>query len=241
MSEIVELLAVVAHPDDAELLCAGTLIRAADQGYRTAVLDLTAGEAGSFGTRSERAEEASAAARIMGLAVRRSAGLPDGQLVNTLDARLAVAATIRELRPRVVIAHWPEARHPDHRAAAELARDGAFVAGMRNAPIAGEPHRPHKLLYALCYQEHAPHPSFVVDISEQMTRKLDAIFAFRTQFEGKTAMGDVMGGGDRPLREQILASHAHYGGLIRRPYGEPYLTREAVRVDDVVALEVNSL
>jgi len=238
---MIDLLAVMAHPDDAELLCAGTLIRAADQGYHTAVLDLTAGEAGSFGTRAGRAAETSQASRILGLSDRRSANLPDGRLVNSFEARMTVAAIIRELRPRVVIAHWPEARHPDHRAAAELARDGSFAAGMRNAPLTGEPHRPHKLLYALCYQERAPHPTFVVEISDQMARKLEAIFAYGSQFEGKTAMGDVMGGGDRPLHDQILASHAHYGSLIRRPYGEPYYTREAVRVDDVVALEVNSL
>jgi bacillithiol biosynthesis deacetylase BshB1 len=237
---VIDLLAVVAHPDDAELLCAGALLRAADQGHRTGILDLTAGEAGSFGSRAGRARETEAASAILRLAERRTAGLPDGQLENSLEARLAVAGLIRELRPRVVIAHWPEARHPDHRAAAELARDGCFVAGMRNVPLAGEPFRPYKLLHALCYQEHAPPPSFVVDISEQMDRKLDAIFAYGSQFAGKTAMGDVMGGGDRPLREQILAAHAYYGGLIRRRFGEPYFTREATLVEDVVGLAVNS-
>jgi N-acetylglucosamine malate deacetylase 1 len=114
-----------------------------------------------------------------------------------------------------VIVHWPEARHPDHRAASELGRDACFLAGVRNADVEGEPFRPHKLIYCLTYAEHAPKPTFVLDISAVMERKLDAIFAFGSQFEGKTAMGDVFAGGDRPLREQIGALHAQYGSWIR--------------------------
>lgn len=196
----VDLLAVVAHPDDAELLCAGALLRAADAGHRTGILDLTAGEAGSFGDRELRAAERDAASRVLGLHARRTASLPDGALENTPAARAAVATLLRELRPRVVITHWGDARHPDHRAAAGLARDACFMAGMRNAPVPGEPYRPHKLLYALTYQENAPRPSFVLDISAVMERKLEAIFAFASQFARKTAMGDVTGGGERPLR-----------------------------------------
>lgn len=237
---MIDVLAIVAHPDDAELLCGGALLGAADRGQRTGVLDLSAGEAGSFGTPGVRAEEMARATAVLGLSDRRTAGLPDGRLENTIAARLAVAALLRELRPRVVIAHWPEARHPDHRAAAELARDACFVAGLRNAVVDGEPHRPFKLLHALTYQEHAPRPTFVLDVSAQMERKLDAIFAYRSQFGGKSAMGDVLGGGDRPLREQILAHHAHYGSLIRRRFGEPYFTREAMLVEDLTALGVNS-
>ncbi len=237
----VDLLAIVAHPDDAELLVGGTLARAADQGHRTAVLDLTGGESGSWGDPGTRGEEARRAAHILGLAVRHSAGLPDGALENTSSARAIVAGHIRALRPRVVLLHWLEARHPDHRAAARLGYDACFMAGLRNAAVAGEPHRPHKIAYALTYREDAPKPTFVVDITDQMERKIDAIFAFGTQFEGKTAMGEVFGGGERPLREQIRAHHAHYGSMIRRPYGEPFWTTETMLVDDVVALQVVSI
>lgn len=236
---MIDLLAVMAHPDDAELLCAGALLRAADAGRRTAILDLSGGERGSWGDAAQRAAEAAEAARRLGLSERRTAGLPDGALENTAAARAAVAAHIRELRPRVVILHWPEARHPDHRAASELGRDACFLAGVRNSDVAGEPFRPHKIVYALTYAEHAPKPTFVVDVSEQMERKIDAIFAFGSQFEGKTAMGDVFSG-ERPLREQILACHAYYGSLIRRPYGEPYWTRETMRVDELSQLEVST-
>ena len=237
----VDLLAIVAHPDDAELLCGGTLARAADQGYRTGVLDLTGGESGTWGDAGTRRAEAERAAAILGVAVRRSALLPDAALENTPAARIIVAEHIRVLRPRVVILHWREARHPDHRAAAALGYDACYLAGLAHGPVGGTPHRPRKVLYSLTYREDAPKPTFVVDITAQMERKLDAIFAFGTQFEGKTAMGEVFGGGERPLREQILAHHAHYGSLIRRPYGEPFWTRETMKVDDVVALEVVSI
>ncbi|MFS8637700.1 MAG: bacillithiol biosynthesis deacetylase BshB1 [Gemmatimonadota bacterium] len=236
---VVDLLAIMAHPDDAELLCGGTLIRAADQGYRTGVLDLTAGESGTWGDAARRREEAARAARILGLAVRANAGLPDAALENTPETRWIVARHIRALRPRVVILHWPEGRHPDHRVASQLGYDACFLAGLRRAPIEGEPHRPHKVLFALAYREDPVKPSFVVDITDQFERKLEAIFAYGSQFEGKTAMGEVFGG-ERPLREQLRAHAAHYGSLIRRPYGEPFVTRETLRVDDVVSLDVRS-
>lgn len=237
---MIDVLAVMAHPDDAELLCGGALLRTAYAGRATGVLDLTGGERGSWGSATARQREAEAASLVLRLAVRRTAGLPDGALCNSADARAQVASVVRELRPHVVLVHWPDARHPDHRAAAELARDACFLAGVRNAPIEGEPFRPHKLIHCLTYAEHAPKPTFVVDISEVMERKLDAIFAYASQFEGKTAMGDVYGSGDRSLREQILAHHAHYGSWIRRAYGEPYWTREVMRVDDISQLDVTT-
>jgi N-acetylglucosamine malate deacetylase 1 len=238
-ARMIDLLAIMAHPDDAELLCAGALLVTAARGGRAAILDLTAGESGSWGTPSGRAEEAAAAARILGVEERRTAGLPDGALGNTPETRAVVAAHIRRLRPRVVLAHWSDARHPDHRAASELARDASFTAGVRNAPLEGEPWRPHKLAFALTYAENAPKPTFVVDISDVMERKLEAIFAFGSQFENRPAMGDVFGG-DRPLRDQIRAYHAYYGSQIRRPYGEPYWTKETMLVEDVTQVGVSS-
>jgi bacillithiol biosynthesis deacetylase BshB1 len=238
---VADLLAIMAHPDDAELLCGGALIQAADQGYTTAVLDLTKGEAGSYGDPDGRAAEALAAARILGLASRENAGLPDGALTNTPETRALVAAFIRRLRPRTVILQWPEARHPDHRAASELGKDACFLAGLRNAPIEGEPHRPSKVVYSLTYQEATIKPTFVLDITDQIDRKLDAIFAFASQFAGRSALGDVFGGGDRAFRDQVRTHAAHYGSLIRRPFGEPYWTRETMLVSDLVKLPVNSI
>jgi N-acetylglucosamine malate deacetylase 1 len=236
----VDLLAIVAHPDDAELLCGGTLARAAQLGHRTGILDLTRGELGSAGTPELRAGEAKEAARILGVTERANAGLPDGGLEATTETRRVVAAWVRRLRPRLVVTHWPGARHPDHAAAARLAQAACFLAGLKKYDADGEPHRPHKLMYSLVYQESWKRPTFVVDITDQMERKLDAIFAFASQFSSKSAMGDVRAGGDRPLREQILALHAQYGSWIRTRYGEPFWTREVMRADDPLVLEVGS-
>jgi len=236
----VDLLALVAHPDDAELLCGGTLARAADQGYTTGILDLTAGETGTRGNAALRSREAERAAEILGVAVRRNAGLPDGALENTPASRSAVAAHLRTLRPRTVILHWTEGRHPDHRVASRLGYDACFLAGLSNAPLDGEPHRPVKILYATAFREDAPEPTFVVDISDQIDRKLNAIFAFASQFEGKTWAGEIFPGGHRTLRDQILAHSAHYGSRIRTAYGEPFWTRETLRVDDPVDLPVTT-
>lgn len=235
-----DLLAIVAHPDDAELLCGGTLIRAADAGHRTGILDLTGGEVGTAGNAVLRGQESERASEILGLGTRRVAGLPDGSLTNTPENRAIVAGIIRDLRPDTVILMWPQARHPDHSAASRLGYDAAFVAGLGKAPVDGTPFRPRKMLYAMAYREHAPRPSFVVDITDQMERKLEAIFAFGSQFEGKKGMGEVYPGGDRDLREQLKVHAAYYGGLIRTGYGEPFWTRETMAVDGVVGLPVAS-
>lgn len=232
----IDLLAIMAHPDDAELLVGGTLAKAVAQGHSVGILDLSGGEGGSFGNASLRAQEAEKAASILGIKLRRTAGLPDAKLENTMAARERVAEIIRELEPATVILHWPEARHPDHRAASELGRDACFLAGI------GGGHRPKKILYSLTYQETHVKPTFVVDISAQMDQKLKAIFAFDSQFGGgKTAMGDVLGAETRGLPEQIVALHAYYGSLIRKDYGEPFFTRETVAIADVVGLEVRSM
>lgn len=233
-----DLLAIVAHPDDAELLCGGTLIRAADRGHATGVLDLTGGEAGSAGTAALRSEEADRATRILGLAERRNAGLPDGALENTPETRARVAGVLRELRPDVVILMWPEGRHPDHRVASQLGWDASFLAGLSRAPVEGAPFRPRKVIHAAAYREHPPKPTFVVDITEQMDRKIEAIYAYGSQFEGRKGMGEVYPGGQRDLREQLRVHHAYYGGLIRTEYGEPFWTRETMAVDDVITLDV---
>jgi N-acetylglucosamine malate deacetylase 1 len=237
---VVDLLAIMAHPDDAELLCGGTLALAAQQGHRTGVLDLTGGEAGTQGNAEGREHEAREAAAILGLTARRNAGLPDAALENTPETRAIVARWIRILQPRTVILHWPEGRHPDHRVASSLGYDACFVAGLRRVPVEGEPHRPRAMIYAQSYREDAVRPSFVVDITTVIERKLDALFAFGTQVSGRKALGEVFGAGERSLREQLLAHAAHYGSFIRCPYGEPFWMRETMRVDDVVGLEVSS-
>jgi bacillithiol biosynthesis deacetylase BshB1 len=236
----VDLLAIAAHRDDVELTCAGTLIRAIDQGYSAGILDLTAGETGTRGSAEVRAEEAQAAARVMGITERLNAGLPDAHLANTDATRRAVVEAIRHFRPRVVIVPFPVGRHPDHRIASELARDACFLSGLRKYDAGGEVHRPNKVLYALAYREDPVKPTFVVDISDQFERKMKAIHCYSSQFDGATNAGEIFPTG-QDLYSLIATQNAHYGSLIRTRYGEPYFTHETMVVDDVVKLEVQSM
>ncbi|HEY9015622.1 MAG TPA: bacillithiol biosynthesis deacetylase BshB1 [Gemmatimonadales bacterium] len=236
----VDILAIAAHRDDVELTCAGTLLKAVDAGYRVGILDLTAGEAGTRGTASLRAEEAEKAAKILGVSERRNAGLPDAHLQNSDETRRAIVEQIRDLAPRVVVLPFPVGRHPDHRVASELGRDACFLAGLQRYQAAGNPHRPHKLLYALSYREDPVKPTFVVDISAQFDRKLAAIKCYASQFDGAKAAGEIFPTG-QDLYSLVETQNAHYGSLIRKRYGEPFFTSETIEVEDVVRLGVQSM
>jgi bacillithiol biosynthesis deacetylase BshB1 len=235
----VDVLAIAPHPDDAELLCGGTLAKLARAGHRTGILDLTRGEMGTRGSVALRAAEAERAAAVLGVAVRENFGLPDTAIDNGADTRRRLAVLIRRLRPQVVIAPAPKGRHPDHRVASQLVRDACFLAGIRKIDPDTEPHRPRKLLYAIAYREDHVKPTFVVDISADFETKLAAVACYASQFEGLTQAGEVYPTG-APLAEVIRHQCAHYGSLIRCLYGEPYWTHETVRIDDVMALQVES-
>ena len=236
----IDLLAIAAHRDDVELTCAGTLLRARDQGHTTAILDLTAGETGTRGSADLRAEEAARAARILGVAERASAGLPDAHLTNDEASRRVVVGWIRRFAPRVVILPFPVGRHPDHRVASELGRDACYLAGLEKYPAEGAPFRPFKILYALAYREDPLKPTFVVDISAQFERKMEAIRCYASQFEGAKNAGEIFPTG-QDLYSLIEIQNAHYGSLIRTRYGEPFYTHETMAVEDVVRLEVQSM
>jgi bacillithiol biosynthesis deacetylase BshB1 len=236
----VDVLAIAAHRDDVELTCAGLLLKAVDQGYRTAILDLTAGEAGTRGSAERRAEEAARAAEILGVVERRNAGLRDAHLANDGPSRRVVVEAIRYFAPRVVVLPFPVGRHPDHRIASELGRDACYLAGLAKYEAGGQPHRPFKVLYSLSYREDPIKPSFLVDISAQFERKLAAIRCYGSQFDGATAAGEIFPTG-QDLYSRVETQNAYYGSLVRTRYAEPYFTAETVLVEDVVALGVQSL
>ncbi len=236
---MIDLLAIAPHPDDAELLCGGTLLRAADLGRKTAILDLTAGELGSRGTPETRRAEAEEAAALLGLSERRNLGLPDARIQNDEATRVLLVNTLRELRPRTVILPYFEGRHPDHRISAQLGYDACYLSGLKNYPAAGEPHRPAKVVWALAYREHAVKPTFVVDTSAVFERKLEAIRCYASQFDDVQAMGELFPA-QVSLYELVRIQDAHYGSLIRTAYGEPFHTRETMRVEDVTELPVST-
>ncbi len=239
-----DVLAIAAHSDDIEQTCGGTLIKMAGLGYRTGALDLTAGDMGTRGTPELRIEESHAAGRHMLLSWRGNLRLPDARLENTLAARLSVAAKIRELRPRVVILPYWEARHPDHYRAGELAYEACFLAGLKKLDESTAPHRPFKVIYSSLYANVMP--SFVVDISEEFERRMAALLNYESQYGSQQSAGtgagegsDLFPGADE-IRERLASVARFYGNLIGVKYGEPFVVKEAMRVEDVVAMDVRS-
>ncbi len=233
-----DLLALFAHPDDAELLAGGTLIGAVDRGHRVAIVDLTRGELGSKGSPELRAEEAAQAAAVMGVAHRESLGLPDGQLAHSDAMRRAVVEAIRRHRPRTVVTHYPVGRHPDHRLTAELVRDACFLSGLVNYPADGDKHRPDKLCFSLSYREDRVAPTFVVDTTNQIDRKIAALRCFASQWSPETLQGGELHPTGQPFFELVRTQDAHSGSLIRCGYGEQWWTLETVAVPDIVTMGV---
>jgi len=244
MSEVsagFDVAGICAHPDDAELVMGGTLAREVQAGRRVVLLDLTRGEAGSRGSPETREAEAVEAARILGASHRESLGLPDARLDPSVDQRDIVVSAIRRLRPRVVLLqHWKQ-RHPDHSAASRLVYDACFVAGLRNyRPELGEAFRPFKLAYATSMTEAAEvAPTFVVDITATFETKMRAIRAFKSQFEA--APGESVTLPFDRFQDAVEVTARRHGQRIGVAYGEGFVTREPLRVDDLLALAVRSI
>ncbi len=235
-----DVLAIAAHPDDVELTCGGTLLKMAAQGYKTGILDLTAGEMGTRGTPETRAREAAAAAKILKVSWRGNLEIPDSDVQPTRANKMRLAQVIRDVRPHTVILPYWEARHPDHYHASTLGYEGCFLAGLKQLPLEKEPYRPFKILYATSF-EGMP-PTFIVDISREYATRRKAILAYRSQF--KPAKSErkqrVYLAIDELDRKMDLLARKH-GDLIGVQYGEPFLQKEMLTVDDIVELKVRSI
>ena len=233
-----DVLAIAAHPDDIEQTCGGTLIRMAEMGYRTGALDLTAGDMGTRGTPEERIAESEAAGKHMLLRWRGNLRMPDARLENNIAARMTLALKIRELQPRVVILPYWQARHPDHYRAAEMGYEACFLAGLKKLDEYSDPHRPFKILYSSVYADVKP--SFVVDISAQFERRMAALLSYASQY-GEIAAGEGLFPREAEIRERLGAIARFYGNLIGVKYGEPFVVKEAMQIDDIVAMPVRSI
>jgi N-acetylglucosamine malate deacetylase 1 len=232
LPEPLHAMAMAAHPDDVEISCSGTLIKLAQQGYRVGVLDLTRGEMGTRGTPEDREAEAAAAAKIMGLTVRENAGRPDGFLKDDQETVMSVIHYLRKWRPALWIVPCSEERHPDHAAAGRVGLEAAFLAGLRKIETGQKPFRPTWTLQYFCRLDTAY--SFIVDVSSAFDQKLDAIKAYHSQFD--LASDQPQTYISRPqFMDMIIARNKFYGSKIEAAYGEPFLSREALRVDDPVA------
>ena len=245
-----DILAIAAHRDDVEQTCGGTLLKMAQRGYRTGILDLTQGEMGTRGSAEDRAWEAAEAAKILSVSWRQALDIPDGRVENTWENRLKVARVIREQRPRVVILPYWQGRHPDHYTASILGYEACFLAGLskldssagvspaRRQDAGATAHRPFKIIYATLYFD--VRPTFVVDITEQFEARFQSLMAYKTQFSDQEDGKDIFPA-QAEIRSRIEAMARFYGLMAGVTFAEPFLQKEVGLVEDVTAIPVKSI
>lgn len=255
-----DILALAAHRDDVEQTCGGTLLKMAERGYRTGILDLTQGEMGTRGTAEDRAREAAEGARILKVSWRHALDIPDGRVENTWENRLKVARVIRQQRPKVLILPYWEGRHPDHYAASVLGYEACFLAGLAKLdishvpPVVGAslsfyesgaltpegvvPHRPFKIIYASLY--HDVRPTFVVDITDQFEARFASLMAYKSQYSDQQE-GSGIFPAQAEIRARVESMARFYGTLGGVTYAEPFVQKEVGLVDDLLAIPVKSI
>lgn len=226
----VDVLAFGAHPDDIELGCAGTLLRLQSLGYKVGIVDMTRGEKGTRGTSEERKLEAAAALEILGFSFRENLDLGDQHLRDSHDRRVKVVECIRRHKPKLVLTHYPEDRHPDHEGAGKLVKQAMFLAGAGNFEAQGEIHTPKRLIYWLSHWVFEP--SFYVDISDFYERKLKAAHCFTSQFHNPDSTEPPTYISSPEFWDHVEARFRYFGDQIRVKYAEGFIMRDPIKIDD---------
>ncbi len=220
---MLDVLVIAPHPDDAEIGMGGSIALMRSEGLRVGIVELTDGEPTPAGSRDARGRETEAATRVLGIEWRRCLGLPNRSLEHTLDARWSLAGVIRETRPRVLFAPFWEDSHPDHVAATKLVEAARFWAKLSKSDLPGEPHLAERVYYyySLHLRLHE-RPSFVLDISQHIETKIEAVNCFESQFSSSART-------DGPAMIDDLRARARYWGWsIGAAHGEPFASRESV-------------
>ena len=235
MNEI-DVLGVLAHPDDAELQVGGTFLKMKSLGYKTGVLDVTRGEMGTRGTVKGRAEEAVEAAKILKLDIRENLELVDGHVYTDDKSRKKLVRALRRLRPKVIITHQIDDPHPDHDHIAHLVRESARIASMKNydGDFGLERLVVPKVAHNLFSRNVLP--SFIVDISDFLEEKMEAIRAHKSQFYDPESNEPETRLTDKRFLKDIENRSRYFGSLIGVEAGEPYFVREALNIEDPVEL-----
>jgi len=248
-----DILAIAAHRDDVEQTCGGSLLKMAQMGRLTGILDLTQGEMGTRGSAEDRQREAKEAATLLRVGWRTALDIPDGRVENIWPNRLKVAGVIRQTRPRVVILPYWKGRHPDHYTCSTLGYEACFLAGLKKLDIAKRlhnegipsepeddlaPHRPFKIVYATLYYD--VRPTFVVDITEQFEARFAALMAYKSQFADQQEGRDIFPA-QEDIRDRIHSMARFYGMMAGVKYAEPFLQKEVGLVDDLLAIPVQSI
>ena len=236
-----DILVLPVHPDDAELGCAGTILKHINLGHKVGIVDLTRGELGTRGTADIRDREAAKAAAILGLTIRENLALPDGFFTNTQDYQLKVIRVIRKYQPEIIITNAYHDRHPDHGRANELVEAAAFLSGLRRIETfeennLQEPWRPTQVLHFI--QDRYIKPDIIVDVTEFWEKKIESVYAYTSQFHNPDYNEDepqtYISSPD--FIDQINGRGREFGKSINAKYGEGFTSRKILGVDNLFAL-----
>ena len=230
-----DALAFGAHADDVELACSGTIIKLGASGHKTGVITLTRGEMATRGSAEIRAQEFAQSAKIMGLASHKMLDIPDGRIEVTWENKIKIIKEIRTYKPRIVFTPYWVSRHPDHEKASHLVREAVYLSGLEKLKTEQEPYKPYKIIYYQTRFEFKP--SFIVDISDFHAQKMKTILSYKSQFhhQNKAEFGNDETLLSRPeFLDRIETRDKQYGTYIGVKYGEPFLVREAIKINDPV-------
>ena len=230
----IDILAFGPHPDDVELGCGGTLFKLKNLGYTTGIIDLTEGELGSRGTVEQRYKESGEAAKILKIDYRENVRLPDGNIEVSPANRDRIIKIIRDLKPILIFAPYPDDRHPDHVHASRLVEESWFFAGVRKVMPDLKPHRPYRIIYYMAKYEFQP--SFVIDITEEFDRKFQALKAYHSQFYNPEWPEQQTFISSRWFIESVEFRARHFGWMAGVKYGEPFWIKETLALDDPVPI-----
>lgn len=218
-----DILALAAHPDDAELACSGTLLAHIALGKKVGIVDLTRGELGTRGTPETRAQEAAEASKIMGISMRENLGLADGFFQNDEKSLLEIIKAIRKYQPEIVLANAIDDRHPDHGMGGAVATRACFLAGLVKIETGQAAWRPKNVYHYI--QDRMLKPDFVFDITPYWEKKKDAIKAYKTQFFDPNSKEPVSYISTPEFMQFVEARALEFGHSIGVMYGEGF-TRE---------------
>lgn len=232
----VDVLAIFAHPDDMELNVGGTLLKMKSIGYTTGALDVTRGEMGTRGTPAGRAGEADEAAQILRIDVRENLELADGHVTVTDESNTKLVRTLRRLQPKIIVTHQLDDPHPDHHHIAQLVRESARLASMRKYDgDFGLERIPVPIVAHTIFSQRLV-PSFIVDISEFLEQKMEAIRAHKSQFFNPDSDEPETRLTNAKFLDDLENRSRYFGSLIGVEAGEPFFVREMLNVEDPIAL-----
>ena len=223
---MVDILVVAAHPDDAEMSMAGSILLFKGKKFKVGVVDLTNGEPTPFGTVKKRMRERDKASKLLGLDERITLDLPNRELQPTLEARHRLAEVFRALKPRVIFGHWRVDAHPDHMAASQIIQGARFDAKLTKTNLKGEPHYPSRLYYHQAnHLRMVRQPAFVLDITQHFEKKLKVCLCYASQFHTRERRDY--------LKKRMREAGAYAGSLAGCSYGEPFYSDETIGLCDV--------